>query len=194
MKKLFTFLLILILTVSLTAFTASANELQSNEAAEESLFEEIYDFFITNADKIFAILAFSASILLAFAYKRGLIPLLKSALGSLKSSVVEIKDEAEKSADESTVLLTRASENLGQAELLLESLSERLCEIDGKLSETANCQSMIAVVESVLASQTELLYEIFMSSSLPLYQKESVGEKISEMKRKLAIEKQKRGD
>ena len=194
MKKLFTFLLILILTVSLTAFAASANELQSNEAAEESLFGEIYDFFISNADRIFAILAFSASILLAFAYKRGLIPLLKSALGSLKSSVVEIKDEAEKGASESASMLTRASENLGQAELLLESLSERLCKIDDKLSDAANCQNMISVVETVLASQTELLYEIFMSSSLPLYQKESVGERISEMKKQLASKKQKRGD
>ena len=194
MKKTFTFLLILILTVSLTAFTVSANELQSDEAAEESIFEEIYDFFISNADKIFAILAFIASILLAFAYKRGLIPLLKSALGSLKNSVVEIKGEAEKSASKSASMLTRTSENLGQAELLLESLVERLCEIDGKLSETASYKNMISVVESVLASQTELLYEIFMSSSLPLYQKESVGERISEMKKQLASEKQKRGD
>ena len=34
-----------------------------------------------------------------------------------------------------------------------------------------------------MQNQIDMLYEVFISSSLPLYQKEAVGERIAEMKR-----------
>ena len=37
----------------------------------------------------------------------------------------------------------------------------------------------------ILESQIDMLYDIFMSSSIPLFQKEAVGEKISAMKKRL---------
>ena len=189
MKKFLTVLLILATVLSLTVIVASASEPEAVESASVGVFEAVYDFFLRNADKIFAILAFISSILLAFAYKKGLIPLLKSALGSIKTSVGAMKDDVVKEAGESSKLLNGAAEKLGRAELLFESLSERLCEIDEKLTESAKSGSKILDIETILASQTELLYEIFMSSSLPLYQKESVGERISEMKKILNGEK-----
>ena len=192
MKKFLTILLILSAMLSLVVITASASEAVAEENATAGVFDEVYNFFLHNADKIFAILAFISSVLLALAYKKGLIPLLKSALGSIKSSVGAVKDEVAKEADDSSRLLRGAAEKLGQAELLFESLSERLLEIDEKLSESAKSGDKILNIETILIAETELLYEIFMSSSLPLYQKESVGEKISGIRRLLNDEK--RGD
>ena len=37
-----------------------------------------------------------------------------------------------------------------------------------------------------MKAQVDMLYEIFMSSSLPQYQKDSVGEKISSMRKSLS--------
>lgn len=192
MKKFLTILLILSVILSLVVITASASEAVADEGRSTSVFDAFYNFFLHNADKIFAILAFVSSLLLALAYKKGLIPLLKSALGSMKTSVGAIKDEIAKESEDSAKLLHGAAEKLGRAELLFESLSERLLEIDEKLSKSVESGDRILDIEAVLSVETELLYEIFMSSSLPLYQKESVGEKISEMKKLLRNEK--RGD
>lgn len=192
MKKFLTILLILSVILSLVVITASASEAVADEGRSTSVFDAFYNFFLHNADKIFAILAFVSSLLLALAYKKGLIPLLKSALGSMKTSVGAMKDEIAKESEDSAKLLHGAAEKLGRAELLFESLSERLLEIDEKLSKSVESGDKILDIEAVLSVETELLYEIFMSSSLPLYQKESVGEKISEMKKLLHNEK--RGD
>ena len=49
-----------------------------------------------------------------------------------------------------------------------------------------------AELRLILNSQIELLYEIFMSSSLPTYQKDAVGARFAEMKRALEKETEKK--
>ena len=106
----------------------------------------------------------------------------------MKTSVGAMKDEIAKESEDSAKLLHGAAEKLGRAELLFESLSERLLEIDEKLSKSVESGDRILDIEAVLSVETELLYEIFMSSSLPSYQKDAIGEKVAEMKRALSKE------
>jgi hypothetical protein len=41
-------------------------------------------------------------------------------------------------------------------------------------------------MKTIMSAQVDMLYNIFMSSSLPQYSKDAVGERISEMKAALA--------
>lgn len=109
--------------------------------------------------------------------------MIKSALSALSASVAKLKDETERSGKISEERAAASIEGLTRAENMLSELCEKLEALE---SEAALSQAKYAKLEelgAVMKYQIELLYDVFMSSSLPLYQKEAIGEKISAMKR-----------
>lgn len=150
-----------------------------------SVFDEIYRRLAENADKIFAALAFIGTMIVSLAYKKGLLPLLGGAVSYLKGSVESIKESGTALSENTDrrfgVLCENMNEVLRENENTLkaiESINERLLEVDSmaKRYESTNL---------ILSSQVDMLYTIFMSSALPQYQKEEVGERISRMKEEL---------
>ena len=61
------------------------------------------------------------------------------------------------------------------------SIDEINVRLDGMENVTKNYEK----IKFVLESQIDMLYTIFISSSLPQYQKEEVGAKINQMKEEL---------
>ena len=172
--------LCLALIIPFTAFCASDAISAQTEA---NIFSEIFEAARSNSENIFSVLAFIGSLVIMFCYKKGLIPFIKDALGKLSAGVKSINDK--------TVSLGRESETLTAA------LTERLDTIDKlskKLDETASAlvlsqEEINGYIKdrerfnAVLLSQIDMLYEIFMSASLPQYLKDRVGTKINEMKK-----------
>ncbi len=190
MKRLIS-ILILALTLatalSLTVFAEGAAV--PEEASAPNIFDTVYGILIENSDKILSALAFAASLILMLAYKRGLLPILKGALSSLGGAVTRLREEAEKGSAEANAALGLAAKQLEETEAVIAGLAERLAEIEKKLLSAESLKSDSERLEVIMEHQIELLSNVFMSSSLPAYQKEAVGNRISAMKRELAEKK-----
>jgi hypothetical protein len=194
MKKI----LILILTVaalfsvlSTVAFAESeATTLESitpEESNGESAFELVYNEILKHSDKILAALAFIGSVILAFIYKKGLLPIIKGSLSAIGSSVNNLNEAARDASEEAKKRLDAAAKSLEAAEELFNGLSERLDCMKEELEVLLEEKKHSDELKIIVSTQIDMLYEIFMSSSLPMYQKEAVGEKISAMRATLSV-------
>lgn len=164
------------------------NVYESNEPSQENTnpFAEIYGYACEHADNIFSVLAFIGSIVLAFVYKKGLMPALSSALGNLRTSVKSISDTAEKTLVGSENAYTDFKSNMELISKGLDTLCISVAELDNRLSASEKAADESEKMKTIMSAQVDMLYNIFMSSSLPQYSKDAVGERISEMKAALA--------
>lgn len=188
MKKFLSILAILftLLTMfSVVAFAESAEVASSSES--NNFFDEAYSFLLENADKILSALAFTGSLILAFAYRKGMIPLLKGGLGKLCGEVSSLKEDTEKAEGAAREILSAATDMLTSAEMLISELSEKLSVIEEELAAAKEEEKRNADLKALINTQIDLLHDIFMSSSLPYYRKEEVGEKVAEMKKMIAV-------
>ena len=110
---------------------------------------------------------------------------MRDALSKLKGSIDLAKEESDKNNliteskidDINTAIneirdgLTKSNEELSRINWQFESYSELLLE-----REKLKC---------ILKGQMDMLYAIFMSSSLPQYQKDEIGEKIAGLREEL---------
>lgn len=169
-----------------------AEELPEDGAAAEEVteveanpFAELWELVSENADKILGALTLAGSMLVALAYKRGLLPLLRSALSAITEAVGRIKDGTERCGDGYEELTARVTEGLSSASAGLEALEGRLTELTDEVRTAEGRIYDEEKMKLIITEQIELLYDIFMSSSLPHYQKEAVGERIAKMKEEL---------
>ena len=82
--------------------------------------------------------------------------------------------------------MNEALTRITETEKLMLSITERLLSLEKELCDAKRDRAKLSDIQTVISTQVDMLYEIFISSSIPLYQKEAVGEKICAMKRALA--------
>ena len=113
-------------------------------------------------------------------------PALSGALSSLRSSVKTIGDTAEKTLVGSE---SAYAELKGSIELVgkgIDTLCISIADLDKRLSASEDQIGQTEAMRTVISAQVDMLYSIFMSSSLPQYSKDAVGERIAQMKAALA--------
>ncbi len=190
MKKLFTFFIILTLLIaslSIAVYADSDGEIAGDTGApSENFYSLVYSAIGENSEKIMSALAAICSLLLAFTYKKGLIPTLKSAIEKLKDAVGKIKEQSEIQSENAELILKTAAEKLTDAKSVIDSISERLSTLEENLAEGLEAKDEKEKFKTILLAQTEMLYEIFMTSSLPQYQKDIVGEKTAKMREQIS--------
>lgn len=205
MKKILTLFICIVSVLSLTlclsvsAF-ASAEEVEKpifNENGEsekvdtgadltkENPFMEIYEAVIDNADKILCTLTFISSIVLMFFYKKGLFPAITKGLTAIKSFAGGFEETLNDGALKTEESLKFLLDRFASFENTVTEVSSSMERLEQRLSISDNGKNSREELKTVMLSQIDLLYEIFMQSSLPQYAKDSVGEKVSEMKRNL---------
>lgn len=195
MKKILTFILILTVLVSGFCIAVHAEEpdyetentANAEDTENKNFYEIIYGAFRDNSEKITSALAAIASLVLAFCYKRGLMPSVKGATNKLCDLVSKVKDASEEQAETAKELLYSAEEKLLCARDSIEKLNERLMELEKELSESLADKDEREKMKLILMAQTEMLYDIFMTSALPQYQKDIVGERTARMKEQLNV-------
>ena len=193
MKKILKVTLLTFLLISLLSLVAFADD--GAAAAEgKNVFEEIWELALRNSDTVLSALAFIASTLLALTYRRGMLPILRGGLNSVNTAVTKLRESAERASESSALAFDTAKEELQAAERSLTELRERLDSFEKELSSLAKEKDILRDMKCAMETETELLYEIFMSSSIPVYQKEAVGERISEMKKKLGSQEAERDE
>ena len=158
------------------------------EETPKSGFDKAYDAIMENADKIFALFAFLSSLVVGFAYKKGLLPLVKNALSAVASGIASIKEASAKAGEESAAALDAARDKLAHAEETVKLIADRMEALEAELERANEGARKNGELRIILSSQIDLLYEIFMSSSLPTYQKDLIGERVAGMKRELEKE------
>ena len=200
MKKTLTSILLIIFALSFVIlFSVCALAAEYEETAvtgmdsydeEENFFSELYELFLENADKIFSSLAFMASLGTVIAYRKGLIPILNSALGAIrKSSEQLIKKNEENLADTEKTLNEFTSKLIGY-ENSLEIMSGELEKLGERLVSKEESEKNEKLLRETMLAEIDMLYEIFISSSLPQYSKDAVSEKVNKMKKKLGCDEE----
>ena len=202
MKNKLKYLIALVLTTALFigfAVYASADEGAeeiTKEQSEDNLFSKVYEEIASYASEILCGLTLVGSLTLAVAYKKGLLPLVEKSLLAIGNAVSGIKESTKESAEAGSRLKDNIEKRLTVASETLEALADKIGSLDKALSASleGDAKSRLEAKELrlVVDTQIDMLYDIFMSSALPQYQKDAVGERIAKMKEAMvnnAIEK-----
>lgn len=154
-------------------------------AQEENIFSQFLCAFEKRAAEIFSVLSFAGSLIIMFCYKKGFLPLLKSGVLALGKGVSDLRAEVTKQTENGSALSSAIDKRLGDAEAILNNAGASLEAFDERLKIAEEQIGQTNAIKTTLATQTEMLYEIFMASSLPQFEKERVGEMISKMRGEL---------
>lgn len=166
------------------------NEAESGADTGEKInpFAALYASVRDNSAEIASIAAAVCSAILAIVMSRGLTPMLKDALGGITRATHKLGEgvcETEKRSAQITEALT---ERLALAESTVERLADAVNALTEAKAHEGEEQLMREDILTVMSAQVELLYDVFMSSSLPQYKKDAVGERVSLMRHKLTAE------
>ena len=167
-----------------TEGTDKSNGAQNTEI-EKNPFESAFDTVKTMSAEIFCALTFIGSMILAWAYKKGLLPLLQGGLGAISTAVTKIKEKSEATEGATRELSATVAARLEKTEQALAKVTEGLQGLSDALDRLASDADDKERLKTVLTAQIDMLYDIFMTSALPQYQKDAVGERISKMKEAL---------
>ena len=184
MKK---FLIILCLCITLLAacsFAASAAEI-GNEATEQSFFSLLYETAGAHLTEILSAFSAACTILIAFCYKRGLLPILKNGIGAIGSATKKWGENAEIYGKEAKKICENANNYIQDSAKRVEEVKERLTGIEKHLSDLTIRAKENEQMRFVLEGQMEMLCDVFLSSSLPQFEKDRVSQKIERMKQLL---------
>lgn len=202
-KALFILFIIVTLTVLCAVSVGAEETLPSEETAEQTAaaedeansdmedadaqnpFEDFYTAVLSYSSEILCLITLILSLVLTHAYRRGLVPLVKGAVHALGGAVGGLTEKADEEADRISALTEGAQERLMLIEDGIRLVTDKLEAFAIKLAELDADKTERERTSSVLLSQTEMLYDLMMTSGLPLYQKEAIGEKMAKLKEKI---------
>ena len=203
---LFLLMLSLLLTVAHAAEEGADGETEASSTSEETpspsrdatedippdripLTAALSDFFKENGSTLLGVLTLLGSLLVAFFYKAGLLPMVRAGLSALKELIGKSHAVTERFTQDANEIFSRIEEQtkptLALAErsiTLIESLEERLGVLEEALRASESDRRATA---AVLRTETELFYELLHSVNLPEAQKESMTESYYRLKREL---------
>ena len=173
-----------------TDASAITDEDAANDGEKPNFFTKVYTELSCYASEILSALTLIGSLTLALAYKKGLLPLVEKSLLTIGGAITKIKESTKESADMSSALGDIIDEKLTTTKETVDLLANRIKELDDRLSESIKDEKDAMrekrQLSLIVNAQIEMLYDVFMCSALPQYQKDAVGEKIARMKEALA--------
>ena len=181
---------IIVIFALFTAFLVPVKAMAEGEITEstdagvgyENFFEEMFDAARVYLPEILSVMTLGVSVILAFAFKKGLLPTLSKSLGAIGEAVTHIKDKGESGGELIEKLNKAISTGLADIERTLEEFSVELEALRASLDAAERRAGDREKLSLLINAQIDMLYEVFMSSSLPHYQKEAIGERIAAMK------------
>lgn len=186
LKYLITSILVIVMVLGVSVSASAATEESTNIQSEATVFDKIYSEVSEYAGEILCAMAFIGSVILAFAYKKGLLPIVKSSLIGIGNAVGKMKDSVNRSTVMGEELNTRLTVGFESAEHVLTALREKVEALESalaqKLSDEADHSHRTEMLCLILNAQIDMLYDVFMCSALPQYQKDAIGERMATMK------------
>jgi hypothetical protein len=184
MKK---FLIILSLCAALLAalpFAAAAAEI-GGEAAESGFFSAVYEAAGAHLAEILSALSAVCALAIAVCYKKGLLPILKNGIGAIGSATKKWGENAESYGEEAKKICENANSYIQETANKIDGIKDTLSFIEQKLSFIEAKAKENEQTKAVLEGQMDMLCEVFLSSSLPQFEKDRVSQRLERMKRAL---------
>ena len=150
----------------------------------ENVFESVYNAIIGYSGEIFSALAFGASLILMLLFKKGLIPLIKKLGSGFCSSLNLAKEEGEKLYGEIREVKEYTTEHIAKINDSTQGVRAEL-EAIRELIDPSFERAERKKLREALMVEIELLTSILLSSTLPAYQKEEIGNRVCALKRSL---------
>lgn len=141
--------------------------------------------------EILSALTLIGSLILAFAFKKGLLPLVRGAIGRLSDSANEAKTSAKETAKETEAIRAEINLRTTAIEDATAAVADTLRALGEEVKELKEQGLDKKLLYGTLGAEVELLYDIFMSSSLPNFQKEAVSQRLTKMKEELTAGEEK---
>ena len=171
-----------------TQIVEETNENVGNEKEDvENFFGIIYAEMSKYATEIISAITLVGTVILGFAYKKGLLPLVTHSISAIQQSVTKIKSDTENGIAVTQSGLDSVTERLGELENSVTLFKNTLDTLEEQLQCEAEYVKERKKMNAVMLSQIDMLYDIFMASALPQYQKDSVGTKVQMMKEELEL-------
>lgn len=153
-----------------------------DQAANENGFGEIYDLAMSYMAEILSLCAFIGSLICAIIYKSGLVPLMENGLRGIKNAAVKIKEATDRAEIDN-------KESMGSISSQLTKLDQTLAELNKTVTRLSEAQAGLEEqrahrdkTDKILGGELDMLYDIFMCSALPEYEKTRVGERMAKLK------------
>ena len=159
--------------------TKDVNEGTEGENGKSSdtgtgIISELADQLRSNLPEILTTATLAVSVILAFLYKKGLLPLLTGALHRISANIGEFSKKTEERSEDTRLLTEALKGRLEAAELTVQRISETLEGITLLLNESKERQSTAQIVVTLFDAQLNLLLDLINSSNLPLTRKEEL--------------------
>lgn len=196
------FLILLCLCLSLlcllpsAAAAAEVNEPDTEESTltvetqteEEGFFLLFYERLCENLPEVFSALSFFSACILALCYKKGLLPILRDGIGAIGSATKDWGKTVEKYAQEREDFCKNANDSIQFIQSFAKEIENSVQKIEQKLSAVSEQKEEGERLRLLMEGQVELLCDVFLSSSLPQFEKERVCNRVEQMKRALRQE------
>ncbi len=181
----------LILAACISLPIAASAEDGGETPGEKSIFESAYGVILDNADEIFSALAFIGALILGTSYRRGLVPKVSASISGIGDAVGKIREASEEAGKNAADAAEAIVERLCALENSFDIFTSEIELLRERLKSGIEARAESEGYRTVLLSQVDMLYSIFMSSSMPQYQKEEISARIGKMKEELAGDEKK---
>lgn len=183
-------------SVALAASTDESNESQNTAQddmtehadtppAQDNAFLVLYDQIRLHLPEVFSALSMLSACILAFCYKRGLLPILRDGIGTIGSATQEWKNAAELYAKDTKEICENANNSIQNMTSDIEKMQNSILSVEQQLDALGDQKTESEVFREILRGQVDMLYDIFLSSSLPQFEKDRVGKRVEEMRKAL---------
>ncbi len=162
-------------------------EITTKEDGEDKLWsEELTETVEKYIGEIFCALTFLGSVVTAYLYKKGLLPTLGEGINKICSVVVSSGEKATDIQKENAELLDAfvekaapVLERANEISLYAEQMRKESLLLKDELERD---KAQRKALSDLISGQIDLLYGVFMSASLPEYQKEQLGAQYNRLK------------
>ena len=165
--------------------TAPEKNTENKGDEENNDFEELYKVIMNHISEILSLAAFIGSLICAIIYKSGLMPLMENGLKSLKNAATKIKEATDKAEFDNKESIGAISSRINNIEDTVTDLRNAFLALTKTLEGYQGHMDHQKRLDTVLEGELDMLYDIFMTSALPEYEKTRVGERMTKLKEAL---------
>ncbi len=172
--------------------TGTENDANSGttEGAKNSL-TEVYEILLGHLTEILSLAAFVGSMICAVIYKSGLLPMVENRLRSIKNATQKIKETTDKAELDNRESFGNITGRITELEATIKSLTDSFATLTERLNTAEAEKTHREKTDALLLGELDMLYDIFMSSALPEYEKQRVGERVARLKGDLTADEYK---
>ncbi len=151
-------------------------------AAEQGIFTLLYEKIGSHLSEILSALSVLCALVIGICYKRGLLPILKNGLSAIGAATKQWGENAESFGKEAKEACKNANSYIQTIGEKTEKIEKALCSIEKKLSSFERIANDGEQTKAALLGQMDMLCDVFLSSSLPQFEKDRISQKIEKMK------------